>query len=157
MQMNVLSSRDNYALGVYGNVLSVVSRGVTDLPYVAAIVAAGQKMKQTQPKTQFGLFTLVEEQAGMPDGATREAMAKMLVALAPQFVCSALVMEGGGMRTSIIRSIASGVTLLAKQPYPHKIFAELTQGTSWIMSHLKADGFDGQGLSQAVDGLRATR
>ena len=78
------------------------------------------------------LLTVVEQDATMPGYEAREAVAVFMRAGAERIRMSAVVHEGAGFRAAAVRSVVTGFTMLAKVPYPHRIFATVEQGAKWL-------------------------
>ena len=79
-----------------------------------------------------GLLTIVEPEAPMPGRDERDALAALLKSFGTQIKASALVFEGEGFRAAAVRSVVVGLNLLARQPYPHRVFDAVSQAASWL-------------------------
>ncbi|MEK7705362.1 MAG: hypothetical protein AAB426_10415, partial [Myxococcota bacterium] len=82
-------------------------------------------------------LTLIEQSAPMPSAEARAAVAKGLADPQIGTRCSAVVFEGEGFRSAAVRSVVSGLTLLAKPPYEHKIFANIGEASIWLAATAK--------------------
>ena len=66
--------------------------------------------------------------------------------------------EGSGFRAAAVRSVVVGLTMLAKQGFPHKVFANLPDAADWLdaeLAHTVADPFSARDLCRAIRELRA--
>lgn len=70
----------------------------------------------------FAIMSIVEAKATLPDSQARHAIAEMLQNGDRCFQISGLVFEGTGFFAATIRSVVTGITLMAKQNYPHRVF-----------------------------------
>jgi hypothetical protein len=101
---------------------------------VAGMDAYTQVYRELALRFPTGLYlmTIVEQDASMPGYEAREAVAVFMRAGAGRIRMSAVVHEGAGFRAAAVRSVVTGFTMLAKVPYPHRIFATVEQGAKWL-------------------------
>ena len=132
---------ENLALVSIGRVLLVVWRNETTLKGITDIHRSMRELAARYP-TGIGLFTIVEAEAPMPERAERDALARLLRDFGPNLKASALVFEGQGFRAAAVRSVVVGLTLLAKQPYPHRVFDGPAIAATWLLAHFGADELD---------------
>lgn len=130
--IEILAATDDYLHAAVGPVFLLVWRGETTSAGVNATEAAMEKMAKMSGD-RFGLLTVVEPNAPLPPGEVRDQLAALLGRL-PWITASAVVFEGKGFRAAAVRSVVTGLTLLAKQPYPHKVFGTTEEGTQWLLS-----------------------
>jgi hypothetical protein len=57
----------------------------------------------------------------MPPSPVRQAVADFLAEGSTFIKCSAVLMEGAGFRAAAVRSVVTGLTMLARQAYPHRV------------------------------------
>src|SRR5262249_33324306 len=79
-----------------------------------------------------GLLTIVEARTPMPNAQARDALAAFLKEASGYIRASAVIFEGNSFRASAVRGVATGLTLLAKQPFPHKFFIEGAAATRFL-------------------------
>lgn len=106
----------------------------------------------TRPKG-IGLVTVVEESAPMPPSDARDALAQFLERASSHIKVSAVAFEGSGFRAAAVRSVVAGLTMVARQSYPHKVFASVEEGAAW-MSPQMPNPTSAKDLSEAVAELR---
>ena|SRR5258706_8711818 len=82
-----------------------------------------------------GLLTIVEPRAPLPPSDARDALAAYLAEAAASIKYSAVVFEGDGFRAAAVRGVVTGLTLLARPPYPHKVFANVQQAVGWFSAN----------------------
>ena len=78
------------------------------------------------------MVTIVEEGAPMPVVEVRDALAKFLAGGAGRSKMSAVIHEGVGFRAAAVRAVVTGLAMVAKTPYPHKVFGTLTDAARWF-------------------------
>lgn len=67
------------------------------------------------------LFTIVQAGAPPPDVEARRAIAGYLKAGAAHIIAGAVVITGGPFRVAFVRGVATGLVLLARQPFPFRV------------------------------------
>ncbi len=101
------------------------------------------------------LLSIVEPDAPMPPPEVRSAMASFLAGLAGQVVASAVVYEGGGFRAAAVRGVVTGLSLVNKLPYPHKIFSTVNAAVNWFVATSPiARDWGGEAMITAVAEVR---
>jgi hypothetical protein len=121
-------------IATWHNVAIVVWRKATSSVGVAALQSAYDAHAQEHTEGVF-LTTIVERQAETPPQRIRDELARFLKKGSGKTILSAVVHEGSGFRGAFVRSIVTGVALLTKLPYPHKVFASITEASLWFRTH----------------------
>ena len=102
------------------------------------------------------LLTIIEAHAPAPNNDARTAIADF-PRNATYVRASALAFEGTGFRASLVRSVVSGLTMLARQPFEHKVFDSVPTATQWLVPELECHrpaDFSPAEATQAVDTFR---
>lgn len=76
---------------------------------------------QSQPGG-IGLLTIIHATAPLPEKEERSLIAKFLHQSGGFIKQSTVVVEGEGFRSACVRSVVTGLTQLARQPFPHKVY-----------------------------------
>lgn len=105
-------------------------------------------------KNGVGVLTIIEPAAPPPGAEARLALSKMFQRVAGSVAASAVVFEGTGFRASLVRSVATSLTLIAKQPFPHRMFSSVEDAASWLSEELPATN---EGKATADDIVAASR
>jgi hypothetical protein len=82
------------------------------------------------------MLTIIDENAPAPSAEARTAIARLFESGASDVVSSAVAFEGSGFRAAFVRGVVTSLTLLARQPFPHKVFPGVTQAAAWLMPRL---------------------
>lgn len=102
-------------------------------PTVEAIGVVAAMVEEMRSSTEAAVVLgLVEEGTPTPGNEAREALAALMQGSGGLAVASALVFEGRGFQSSMVRMVAAGLALLARQPYPHQVFADVPSATRWL-------------------------
>jgi|KBSMisStandDraft_5_1062788.scaffolds.fasta_scaffold557882_2 hypothetical protein len=116
-----LVSKDaDYALAHWQQVFAVFWRRETTVEGARDLARSCAAFAATQPRG-IGLLTIVESGAPLPASSARNEIADFLASGSKFIKCSAVVFEGSGFRAAAVRSVVTGLTLMAKQAYPHKV------------------------------------
>jgi hypothetical protein len=105
-----------------------------------------------------GLLTIIEQGAPMPTSEVRTALARFMTEGARVIRSSAVAFEGAGFRAAAVRGVVTGLTMLARQPYPHKVFATMPDAAQWLGASLRETAklnVDSAALLAALSDLRA--
>lgn len=117
---NIVERDDDYVLASWQQIFVVVWRHDTTLQGVEALHRECRQFAAEHARG-IGLLTIVSEKAPMPASAARHAVADFLAQGSTYIKCSAVLMEGTGFRAAAVRSVVTGLTMLAKQAYPHRV------------------------------------
>ncbi|SRR5258706_6803879 len=104
-----------------------------------------------------GLLTIVQPYAPLPPSDARAELAAFLAGAASSIKWSAVVHEGVGFRAAAVRGVVTGLTMLARPPYPHKVFATVAQACHWFANNFHEDGkavLNGPEMISAMSELR---
>lgn len=125
----------DHAVGTVEQVLVIIWRVRTLVSAVDAISRAYDALIVDCPEG-IGLLNIVEQTAPMPTSDARERIAAFLRE-STGIKASAVAFEGTGFRAAAVRSVVAGLSLLARQPFPHKIFPTLETASDWLVPELK--------------------
>jgi len=127
----ILHSDPDLSVATLEHSLVCVWHGDTTTSGVSRITRELNMFSASHPRG-FGLITLVEAKASMPETAERNAIAELLRSFGEKIAASALIFEGEGFRAAAVRSVVAGLNLLARQPYPHKVFGTSEEASNWL-------------------------
>jgi hypothetical protein len=153
----MLHAERDYALATYGPLYIVIWRINTTTRAMVNVQAKLNDFARLR-KNGIALLTIVEVDAPIPEGESREAVARFLRDSAWAIRCSAVVHEGAGFRASLVRAVVTGLTLAAHQPFPHKVFASVPLASAWLarsMHDNRVGSLSAQDLDAAIVRIRA--
>lgn len=101
-----------------------------------------------------GLITVVEESAPMPPSDARDVLAQFLERASSHIKVSSVAFEGSGFRAAAVRSVVAGLTMVARQSYPHKVFATVEEAMTWMAPQMPSPT-TAKELSETVAATRA--
>ena len=83
-------------------------------------------------------FCVVEESSGAPGEDVRRATSKMFESLEADLRGVAMIIEGTGFRSALVRSVAAGIVMLMpKRVTPISYFAHIGEGAQWLQQHVE--------------------
>lgn len=106
---------------------------------------------------EFALVTIIEPSAKLPESRERKRIAELLTEASDRIQVSALVFEGSGFLAAAIRSVVAGITLMAHQSFPHRIFESVHDAAHFIERRQLANNpapFVARDVELAVANLR---
>jgi hypothetical protein len=84
-----------------------------------------------------GFFCVVEETSGAPEEDVRRASSKMFETLGADLRGVAMIIEGSGFRSALVRSVASGIVMLMpKRVTPISYFSDIGAGAAWLQQYV---------------------
>lgn len=104
-----------------------------------------------------GLLTIVEPGAPMPNSEAREALAKFMTENSDSILVSGVAYEGSGFRAAAVRSVVTGLTMLARQPFPHKVFATIDDASEWMITKMRGGGLVASEVRELIEAVSAAR
>lgn len=138
MPLQQYESTTDYAMTSLDNLFITLWRVHTRLEgiekYVKHVAALAN-----QHATGIGLLTIVPPKAVPPESDVRGRLARAF-SEAPNVMGSAICFEGSGLRATIVRSVVTGLTIISRPVFPHKVFASLEEGVTFVNEHLAAAG-----------------
>jgi hypothetical protein len=118
-QIRVLAACHDYGVGTWANVFVNIWRHETSNGAAKAVRAACDRFGEEHPRGVL-LLTVIHDKAPAPAPAARHAIAEWLKN-GRYIRASAVVMEGQSFRAAFVRGVVTGLTLLARQPFPHQV------------------------------------
>jgi serine/threonine protein kinase len=126
----VACDRD-HCIGTWRNFLLVLWRGQTRVVSVEATRPVLEQLARRSPNS-VGMISIVEDHAPAPSAEARAAIARLFASVAKDVVASAVAVEGTGFRAAFVRGVVTSLTMLARQPFPHKVFPGLQEAAAWL-------------------------
>jgi hypothetical protein len=146
----------DYKVAVADSTFVLLWRGAAT-PERARLVCAAISRRAAHGR--FVAITVVEENAPPPEGPARQIFAATMREIRHSIAGNAYFMPISGFRGSVIRSVITGLNLLAGDPYPTRAFDALPPAARWVAGRLHDDAAAADVLARRlqsqVEGLRA--
>lgn len=150
----LVHAEHDYALGHCGRLFSVIWRDQTTVAGAHHLRTAYHDF--AEPGQKYGLVTIIEADAPLPESEARDAVAEFLNGISETCVVSSVIFEGGGFRSAAVRAVVTGLTMLARQAYPHRVFGSVPEAAPWYVQHAPTKWrLSGDRFVQAVGDIRA--
>lgn len=131
MKAIVRAASQDYLFATWGDLVIAVWRGVTTLTGVRLGQHFFQQHAQQCPSGVL-LMTIIEEGAPAPGTQERAALGMLLQSETGRTRRSAVVYEGTGFRAATVRSVVTGLALISRPPFPHKVFATVAEASLFL-------------------------
>jgi len=151
---NVVTQNHDYALASWNEIVALVWRHDTTLEGIQNSNTLVAEVAHLHPKG-IALLTLISAVAPMPSSEARKALADLMSS--NRYIrCSAVIMEGTGFRAAAVRSVVTGLTLLSRHEYPHRI-CDVEGAVKMYMDtmpRVTGRAWDPDAVRAAINGLR---
>lgn len=126
-----------FAAASVNNLIAVLWRRTT-VPGIEAFRTIIERFGAQHPNG-FAILTVVPEHSPPPDSEARRKLANVMERGGPMRAV-ALYFEGTGVRVTVIRSVTTGLMLLARPPDPYKVFDTLEGALTFLTQALVKSG-----------------
>jgi hypothetical protein len=133
---DTLELTSNHAMVLLDNLFVALWRQHTTLEGVAKFSEHVARAGKQHPGG-LALLTIVPSSAPPPPGEVRAKLAAAFAG-AQGVKASAVFFEGSGLRATIVRSVVTGLSLLAPPKFPHKVFGKLEESLVFLNGLLEA-------------------
>ncbi|WP_433931410.1 serine/threonine-protein kinase [Sorangium cellulosum] len=116
----LIARHPDYVMASWRQIFCIIWRRETAEDDVRRVSEACAEFAKQHPRG-IGLLTIVEDGAPLPQAPARRALARFLAEASAFIRCSAVVLEGSGFRAAAVRSVVTGLSLVARQRFPHKV------------------------------------
>lgn len=152
--MHVIEVDANHCLGSHGPILVIVWRHETTRSAVMNVRRAALALAARRPG-ELGLMMIVETTAEAPSGEVRAVVAQAMGDFGHLVRRSALVHEGTGFHAAAVRAVVTGLSLVARQPYPQQVFDSVERAATWIVQGVPREVTSAEDLREAISALRS--
>lgn len=122
-----------------------------DTPTLSALQQVLARVDATAREAARPIAIIMElvPSGGAPDAEFRRRSVEAVDAVGRSIACLAVVLRASGLRASILRSVITGITMLARRQFPVRVFASLDEeARNWIAGRVFADEQGRAGLRQ---------
>jgi hypothetical protein len=147
----------DHAIGFWRALGVLVWRGGVD----ARVALAFRRASVAHARQHAGgsaIVHLVETTSSVPDADTRKALAEIPEDARKATRFSAVVAEGDGLRGSLVRGVATGVSLLMRGSLPIKVFARVSEASRFAEGDFERGGVrlgSALEIETAIEAIRA--
>jgi hypothetical protein len=135
-------------IGVTRNFVAFAWLAAPDAAHVKSLSRAVQVVA-SRHSNRFAAMSIVVSGTPLFSDEMRAEMVKFLKDPKLQGLGNAHVVDVAGLAGTAVRTFLSTVLLVARPGAPHKVFAKLPEGASWLAPLLSKDSKDGQSWSPA--------
>ena len=135
--MRVASEDRNHVTFTWGPIVGTIWKDETLVRAVYELRDIFVELAAAMPRGKAAVLTIIAANAPLPSADARTGLVNIFGESANAVVCSAVIMEGSGFRASAVRSVATGIGLIAHQPFPHRIFSNVSTALAWVKPELQ--------------------
>jgi hypothetical protein len=137
--LSVVYVGDDHCAAILGGALFIVVR---DDPRPSILEHQQRWMAQLKKNSPDGSVFIAVLRADTPPPAepARKLIKRVFAEFAQVVSAGAMVIEGEGFVAATFRSVLSMIVLALRPNYPFKIFANLHDGTDWVLKYVGAAG-----------------
>lgn len=129
--LRVLYCDSDVAVGGGGDLFVVVWRDRTTCEGLADMERVFRRFCRNRTR-ELALVTIVEADAKAPDPEAREALAQLMRSADSHVMISAIVYEETGFVAAAFRGVVTGLSLLARHTFTHRMWKDLPTAAAWI-------------------------
>lgn len=148
----VLEHQAGYVFGGWQDVFIAAWRATTTLMGARRVGIVMERFAARHPQG-ISLVMIVEPHCDMPDGATRDLIAKDMKRHESFTRHATMIYEGSGFKAATIRSIMVGLQMLSRQAAPTKVCATVAEGAHWL-AEMRSGKLDAARLEARIAELR---
>jgi hypothetical protein len=127
----LLHADSHLAIGTGENVFVIIWRAKTTSEAVQ-LCRWHFEREYTRRSRKFVILSIIERLDAAPDPKTRRALTELLASGSQRILASALVFEGSGFHAAAVRSVVTGISLLARHTYPHRVFEKVSDAAAFL-------------------------
>lgn len=132
----LVRARVNHALAHFDDLFVIMWRVLTTVEGARELQTECERFASTHPDG-IGLIVIIDVRAPLPSKPAREAVAEFMKRGSSYIKASAVVFEGNSLQSSAVRSVATGLALVARQAYPQKFFSDVHQAMAYLEKSLR--------------------
>lgn len=149
----VARDRD-HCVAIWHQTIIHIWRGAPTVTAVAGMVEACKNLLASG-KGDVTCLAIVERSSPAPEEAARSALAKWSRDIVPQMAIAALVAEGSGFRSALVRGVGVTLTALVPHKVPFKFFSNVAEAVQQLAPALPTVSGGAIALRSVVEKLRA--
>lgn len=148
----MVASDADWSCARWCNTVVLVWRGTTNMERARRAMAVLRDAATEHASTGIASLVVVEPRAATPDSDTRPVFAAGMRECGSRLHGVAYVVAAKGFRGAAVRAAISGLSLLAREPYPTKVFTSTGDAAAWLAPTL--GGIDDAHLMAAAEYVR---
>jgi hypothetical protein len=133
----IFVSDEAHLVAIHRNVYITAWWGETTAARLRRVGEIGDELARQWPRGFVTLALIRAANAYLPANARAEAE-KLSKSPSPNLKAIAQVIYGTGFKAAAIRSLATGMVLLARSKRPTKVFGTLESASTWLVPHMNA-------------------
>jgi len=137
--LHIMAHDGDHLVFTYQRLFSMIWQHQTAPTAVNRAFQYVRDFAESQSPRRFCLLTVIESSATMPSSPARARLAMLMRECSAHVIRSAVGFEGSGFRGAAIRGVATGIAVVSKHQFPHRIFADVEAATEWLADGLTSE------------------
>jgi hypothetical protein len=147
--LNVVAWETEWVCATWHDVLLVVWRDEVTALLARRCADAMRAFAAARPGG-FCMLVVAEDSTGPPGAKARSIFVSAMRENGTRIRATAYVISIEGFKGAALRGVITGLSLLARKPYPTRIFSEASAAARWLGAHL-ATGMNAISLGQQIE------
>jgi hypothetical protein len=148
------SEPGRFHMASWRNVLMVRWESAADSSAVERLAKVSKALAAANLGTRRSNIHVIGEGVGLPTPAARDGFVELMKEHADRLACVAIVVGGTGFLASAMRSLMTGMRLLAPRSFNYRLHGSIEEVAKWLPTeHLAKPGeeIDGRRLGQVLE------
>lgn len=154
--LRIVARAPGYTVATYRNVMILHVDGAIDRAFLRAALAGHHDALRFEPKG-YGVITLVEPSARIPDAEIRDEASKLRGETQHMLRVQSVLIGGSGFFASTMRAVITGIVTLARSRVPLKMVGDTFEAASFVADKLSDPDLRTMDLVPVLDSLRSPR
>jgi hypothetical protein len=152
----MLYSDAEHCLAVAGRTVISFSLQPPSPAYLSAWAAAMDRLAHSS-REPIIVVTVIDSGARVPDDRAKAAIRNTVLRHQKRICALAYVVEGQGFTAAAMRGAVSFISLMARYPFPQKVFANIAGATAWTIQQMPPDASQGTSAAEIISVLETMR
>ena len=133
IKATILFENDDRTVATWDHLVFVIWKKETTVEGVNHVWSSIKNRGKTFDKGII-MVAIVKQDAAMPTPEARSRLSSGLNDNELNVKASAVVYEGKGFRSAAVRSVVTGLAMVTKQIFPHKVFGDIDESAQWLVA-----------------------
>jgi hypothetical protein len=134
-ELEITVSDHHWSAGHWGPMLIFVWRGVTSVERVTTVGRLTSEVAARCPNG-VGVLVVLEPEASTPNEEARKLLASVMRDRSAVVKGLAYAVVGAGFGAAAVRAVIAGLSLLAREGYPTRVFSTTADAAAWLVTRV---------------------
>jgi hypothetical protein len=153
--LQIVHTSENATIGVVGNVVIWKWHQMPSDFVLSSMRREVASLSRTYPEGTGAIHVIAMPDRQFPDDVQRKKLVALRRDCEYSIRASALLFEGDGIRSAVIRSLATAVMMASGNKRPQLVFGDASAATSWLRGQLGHGAPDATALATGLASIKA--